>query len=175
MKNILSFLAFMCLSLLLQSQPKSIIREPVFGLSSVHGFKADTEFGIVLPLSLDSTATRTQSVFVALALREIWTVYAFIPDELNTLVRFKYLRSAATEEEFVAYQFDDDTHWSLRRVKSMQSQASKTSILFLEDPGQTTCFDWMYDPVKKTLSLLYQKKLVWESNILKIKLPVSDE
>ena len=171
MKNIFSFLLFLCLALLLQAQPKSIIREPVFGLSSVHGFKADTEFGIVLPLSLDSTATRTQSVFVVLALKEMWTVYTFIPDELNTLVRFKYFRSSATEEEFIAYQFDDDTHWSLRRVTSMQSQANETAILFLEDPGQTTCFDWVYDPVRKTLSLLYQKKLVWESNILKIKLP----
>ncbi len=171
MKNIFSFLVFMCLSLLLQSQPKSIIREPVFGLSSVHGFKADTEFGIVLPLSLDSVSTRTRSVFVTLALKEIWTAYAFIPDELNTLVRFKYFRSSATGEEFVGYQFDDDDHWSLRRVTSMTSQSSRTAILFLEDPGQTTCFDWMYDPVRKTLSLLYQKKLVWESNIIKIKLP----
>ncbi len=171
MKNIFSFILFLCFSLLLQGQPKSIIREPVFGLSSVHGFKADTEFGIVLPLSLDSVSTRTRSVFVTLALKEIWTAYAFIPDELNTLVRFKYFRSSATGEEFVGYQFDDDDHWSLRRVTSMTSQSSRTAILFLEDPGQTTCFDWMYDPVRKTLSLLYQKKLVWESNIIKIKLP----
>jgi hypothetical protein len=159
------FILPMILMLLVNiSFSQSILREPIYGISNVHGFKADTEVGLLIPIATD-TDGRYRHVFFPQTLEVLWTAYSFIPDELNTLVRFRYLVCRSTREEFIAYNFDDDSHWSLRRVLSYRHG---TELALFEEAGQWTEFDWTYDSVKKTLSLGADGRTVWTAKIDKI-------
>jgi hypothetical protein len=143
---------------------QSILRDPIYGISDTHGFRADTEVGLLVPVATD-TDGKYRHMFFPQTLEVLWTAHCFVEDELNTLVRFRYVICRSTREEFISYQFEGDTHWSLRRVMSYRHG---TELLLVEEAGQWTEFDWAYDPVKKTLSLGSDGRTVWTAKIDKI-------